>query len=90
VANNAINTHLNIVVQDPSESPAPKHEFECLHVRFHELALKIWLFLCMILKGQPRMVPKVDVGEWAIASHGKCTHPCKKAANVDVNHYFTC
>jgi hypothetical protein len=42
----------------------------------------------MILKGQQRMVPKVDLGEWAIALLGTGTCPCRKAANVNVNHHL--
>jgi hypothetical protein len=90
VANNAINTCSNIIMKVSSESPAPKCKFECLHIRFHASVPKIWLFLCMILKGQQRMVPKVDLGEWAIALLGTGTCPCRKAANVNVNHHFTC
>jgi len=90
VANNAINTCSNIIMKVPSESSSPKCKFECLHVRFYALVLKIWLFLCMILKGQPRMVPKVDLGEWTVALLGTGTCPCRKAANVHVNHHFTC
>ena len=26
-----------------------------------------------------------DLGEWAIASHGKGTRPCRKVADVDIN-----
>ena len=33
--------------------------------------------------------PIGDLGEWAIASHGKGTHPYMKMANVDFDHCGT-
>ena len=33
--------------------------------------------------------PQMVLEEWAIASQSKSTCPCKKAANVHVNHCFT-
>jgi hypothetical protein len=30
-----------------------------------------------------------DLGEWAIASHGKGTRPFRKIVNVDINHHVT-
>ena len=31
-----------------------------------------------------------DLGEWAIASHGKGTHPYRKVTDVDIKCQFTC
>ena len=34
--------------------------------------------------------PIPNLGEWAIASHGKGTRPCRKVADVDIKCQFPC
>jgi len=36
-----------------------------------------------------RFGPEINLGEWAIASHGKGTRPFRKIVNVDINHHIT-
>ena len=44
-----------------------------------------WLISSNLLVQAFVSVDRFYLGEWAIALHGKGTHPCRKVADVDIN-----